>query len=151
MVSERGVVMEILDAFQAAERAGADAIGRWLAVCRDARLRGGLRVIHARDRWHAALAEARLRALGGAPRAAVGRELAAVCAVVASPGVSDRSKLAVLLARFPETGQPPLAEPVRQVEGDTETHALLETIGDDERASLEWLRRMGEVLDREGR
>ena len=39
---------------------------------------------------------------------------------------------------------------MRRVEGDAETHALLETIGDDERASLGWLRRMSEALARDG-
>src|SRR5207302_254456 len=66
---ERARVIGLLDAFQAAERAGAEAVGRWIAACSDPRLRGGLRVIRARDARHAALAEARLRALGGEPAA----------------------------------------------------------------------------------
>src|SRR6185503_20563105 len=86
-------VRGLLDAFQAAERAGSEAVGRWIAACADPRLRGGLRVIRARDARHAALAEARLRELGSEPAAAVSRELAALCGVVADPGVSDRSKL----------------------------------------------------------
>src|SRR5213593_4123791 len=103
-------VIGLLDAFQAAERAGADAMERWVAACRDPRLRGGLRVIQARDRRHAALVEARLRALGGSPHAQPSRELAALCAVVADPGVSDRSKLAALLARSPPPGSAPLRD-----------------------------------------
>ncbi len=59
--SERARVIGLLDAFQAAERAGVEAVGRWIVACADARLRGGLRMIRARDRRHAALAEARLR------------------------------------------------------------------------------------------
>jgi hypothetical protein len=125
---ERARVIGLLDAFQAAERAGAEAVGRWIAACRDPRLRGGLKVIRARD-------------------ARPSRELAALCGVVADPGVSDRSKLAVLLGRLPGTAEEPLVELVREVEGDAETRALLETIVDDERASLRWLRRALDALE----
>jgi hypothetical protein len=146
---ERGRVIGLLDAFQAAERAGAEAVRRWIGACADPRLRGGLRVIRARDTRHAALAEARLRALGGMPRARVSRELAALCGVVADPGVSDRSKLAMLVGRLPAPEDDPLATLVRDAEGDAETQALLETIVDDERTSLRWLRHIREALERE--
>src|SRR5262245_523557 len=142
-------VIGLLDAFQAAERAGVDAVERWITVCRDPRLRGGLRVIQARDRRHAALVEARLRALGGSPSASPSRQLAALCAVVADPEVSDRSKLAALLARSPPPGSGPLQDFLLQVEGDAETRALLQTIDDEERASLAWLHRMHDTLARE--
>jgi len=147
---ERARVIGLLDAFQAAERAGAEAVGRWIAACADPRLRGGLRVIRARDARHAALAEARLRALGGEPGARPSRELAALCGVVADPGVSDRSKLAMLIGRLPGPDDAPLGALVRDADGDAETQALLATIVDDERASLRWLRGMREALEREG-
>jgi hypothetical protein len=143
-------VIGLLDAFQAAERAGAEAMGRWIAVAADPRLRGGLKVIRARDLCHAALAEARLRALGGVPRARIGRELAGLCSVIGHPGVSDRSKLAMLLARFPAHAPSALGELARRAEGDAETQALLETMGDDEQASVEWLRELSAMLEREG-
>src|SRR6266481_1020398 len=107
--SERARVIWLLDAFQAAERAGVEAVGRWIVACADARLRGGLRMIRARDRRHAALAEARLPAREDAP----------------------------------------LGELVRRAEGDAETRALLETIVDDERATVRWLRGMRDALERE--
>src|SRR5216110_2572807 len=141
--SERARVIGLLDAFQAAERAGVEAVGRWIVACADARLRGGLRVIRARDRRHAALAEARLRSLGGVPGARPS-------GVVADPGVSDRSKLALILGRLPAREDAPLGELVRRAEGDAETHALLETIVDDERATVRWLRGMRDALEREG-
>jgi hypothetical protein len=149
MPFERARVIGLLDAFQAAERAGAEALGRWVGACRDPRLRGGLRVIQARDRRHALLAEARLRALGGSPSARPSRELTALCEVVGDPGVSDRSKLAALLARSPAAGSAPLRDFVERVEADAETRALLETIDDEERASLLWLHRMRDMLERE--
>ena len=51
---------------------------------------------------------------------------------------------------LPAREDAPLDELVRQAEGDAETHALLETIVDDERATVRWLRRMRDVLEQEG-
>src|SRR5262245_58031297 len=147
MSSERDRLIGLLDAFQAAERAGVEALGRWITLCRDPGLRGGLRVIQARDRGHAALAEARLRALGGEPSARVSRDLRSLCGLVADPHVSDRSKLAILVARFPDAAGP-LAHVAGRIEDDAETRALLETIEDDERVSLGWLRQMRERFER---
>jgi hypothetical protein len=146
MPSERARVIGLLDAFQAAERAGAEAVGSWIGACGNDRLRAGLRVIRTRDRRHAALAEWRLRALGAEPRARVSRDLAAVCGVVADPGVSDRSKIDLLLGRVPPNAESPLAEFARAIEDDAETRALFESIADDERSSLRWLRRIRAAL-----
>ena len=150
MTSERTRVLTLLDELQAAERAGAMALGEWAASCRDPALRGGLRVIQARGRRHAALAEQRLRALGGTPAAAVGRALAALCEVIGDPGIADRSKLAMLLARAPAAGRPPLGAALARLTGDAETRALFVSIDEDEQASLGWLRSIQDLLEREG-
>ena len=142
-------IVGLLDEFQAAERAGAEAVDHWVAVCRDARLRGGLKVIRTRDFGHASLAEGRLRALGGVPAAQVGRELGSLLAKLASPEVSDRAKLTALLARFPGQLEDPLADVVRRIDEDDETRSLLATIAEDERMSLAWLRRMNDTLEHE--
>ena len=139
MSAEAAALIPLLDALQAAERAGADALERWVASCRDPRLRGGLRVICARDRSHAALAEARLRALGGVPTATANGNLLAVCSVVADPEVSDRSKLTLLLARLAGGVEVTLERVVRTSEADAETHGLLAAIGEDDMASFRWL------------
>ena len=83
------------------------------------------------------------------PSVRIGRELAALLATLASPELSDRAKLAALLARFPGGLENPLADVVRRIEQDDETRSLLETIADDERASLAWLRRMSDTLEHE--
>src|SRR5579885_3014510 len=146
MASEQARVVALLDELQAAERAGAAALEQWIRSCREPALRGGLRVVAARDAAHATLAEERLRRLGASPSAEVSRALATLCGLLAAADVSDRSKLAVLLARFPGEVYDPFAEVVRSIEDDGETRALLETIGDAERASLRWLREVGEGL-----
>ncbi len=139
MPPERAVIA-LLDELQAAERTGAEALRQWIATCRDPALRGGLRVIAARDAGHAELVAARLRALGGTTAAQPGRNLTALCNLLAAADVSDRSKLAILLARFPTRGYDPFAPLVQRIEDDDETRALLEAIGDEERATVEWLR-----------
>jgi hypothetical protein len=145
--AEAAALIPLLDALQAAERAGADALERWVASCRDPRLRGGLRVICARDRSHAALAEARLRALGGVPVATADRELQAVCGVVADAGVSDRSKLALLIGRLAGSVEGTVERVVRTSEVDAETQAVLAAIGEDDLASVRWLRALHDALD----
>jgi hypothetical protein len=142
-------VIGLLDEFQAAERAGAEAVRRWIGACGDPRLRGGLKVIRTRDVHHAALAEARLRELGGVPAARPSRELAALCGVVSDPGVSDRSKLGMLLGRLPVPEDAPLLDLVRTMASDPETCALLEAIVDDDRASVRWLKSIRDTLERE--
>src|SRR2546426_10176525 len=100
--SERARVIWLLDAFQAAERAGVEAVGRWIVACADARLRGGLRMVRARDRRHAAASQAPLRSLRGAPGAPPRPPLAPRCGVAAAPGGSAPPEL-VLLPRRPRT------------------------------------------------
>src|SRR2546430_15535123 len=92
--SERARVIGLLDDFQAAERAGAEALGRWIVACADARLRGGLRVIRARDRRHAAPAQARPRSPGGVPGAPPSPEPAPPRGGGARPPGSPRPKAA---------------------------------------------------------
>ena len=135
----------LLDELQAAEEAGAEALGLWLATCDDPALRGGLRVIRARDIAHARLARRRLEAIGATPGQAAPRQLQSLCGVLAASDVSNRSKLTILLSRFPARADDPVPDVVRQLDDD-ETRAMLESIHDDDRASLRWLRDVGEVL-----
>jgi hypothetical protein len=139
MPASRVSLRALLDELQAAEEAGAEALGLWLATCDDPSLRGGLRVIRARDLAHARLARRRLAALGATGGQATPRQLQSLCGVLAAPDVSNRSKLTILLSRFPSRPDDPLPDSIRELEDD-ETRALLETIHADDRASLRWLR-----------
>lgn len=144
MPASRVSLPALLDELQAAEEAGAEALALWLATCDDSRLRGGLRVIRARDLAHARLARRRVTALGGATGFAAPRQLQSLCGVLAAPDVSNRSKLTILLSRFPARPDDPLPDVIRELEDD-ETRALLETIHADDRASLRWLREVGDA------
>ena len=143
MPASRVDLRALLDELQAAEAAGAEALGHWLSVCEDPKLRGGLRVIRARDRAHSKLARDRLTALGGTSAREAPRQIQSLCGVLAAAEVSNRSKLTILLARFPVRAEDPLPESVRQLDDD-ETRALLETMHEDDRASVRWLREVSE-------
>ncbi len=143
MPSERARLIALLDQMQAADGAGAAALAQWVASCADPRLRGGLRVVQARDACHATLAADRLAALGAAAESAPSRNLLALLHVLAAPGVGDRSKLAILIARFPLQPDDPFVPLLGAIVEDDETRALLETIADDDRVSLRWLREVG--------
>jgi hypothetical protein len=128
----------LLDELQAAEGAGAEALARWCASCSEPGLRGGLRVIQARDAAHARLARRRLAALDAEPQATIGHELRQLCGVLAAPDVSNSAKLRILLARFPASADDPAAGLVHELDDD-ETRALVATIRDDDRVSVRWL------------
>jgi hypothetical protein len=144
MAASQVTLPTLLDELQAAEDAGAEALGLWIAACDDLRLRGGLRVIRARDLAHARLARRRLAALGAVVGNDPPRQVQNLCGILAAPDVSNRSKLAILLSRFPARVDDPLPAAVRTLE-DAETRALLETVHDDDRVSLRWLREMGDA------
>ena len=137
--ADQAPVLALLDELQAAEQVGALALGRWITSCHDPVLRGGLRAMRARDVAHAGLARARLEELGGSPHAVVAPRLDALCALLGSSGSSDRVKLGILLARFPEGARDPLARVLAELEPDDETRALLDGLRDDDRLSLDWL------------
>ena len=148
MATSDGTLHALLDELQAAEEAGAEALGHWLATCDDPHLRGGLRVIRERDLAHARLARRRLVALGGAGTQGTPRQVQTLCGMLAAPDVSNRSKLTILLSRFPARADAGLPAVVAALEDD-ESRALLETIHEDDRASLRWLREAGETAPTE--
>src|SRR3989442_10744827 len=94
--SERARVIWLLDAFQAAERAGVEAVGRWIVACAEARLRGGLRMIRARGRRRPAPARAALRSRGRGPARAPSRALPRPGGGVPPPGAPHRLEVALL-------------------------------------------------------
>ena len=144
----------LLDALRAAEVAGAAALGRWLEHCADPALRGGLRVVRARDQAHASLVAERLAALGGAAGVGPDGRLVSLCALLGGSGHSDRAKLGVLVARLPAEGQDPagpLGPLARAAGDDRETRGILDTIADDDRVSMSWLRAVAAAPGSAGR
>lgn len=143
-MSERSQVLALLDELHATESAGAAAMERWLDVAVDPTLRGGLRVIAARDAAHGALALDRLRALGGAPERRPTPAMLELLRLVESPDVSDAAKLRAMAARLPSDQGDRIRVSATGISEDLETRALVETMSDDDRVSLAWLRAMVE-------
>lgn len=143
-MSERSRVLALLDELHATESAGAAAMTRWSAMAADPTLRGGLRVIAARDAAHGALALARLRALGGVPERAPSPARTELLRLVEAPGATDAAKLRALVARLPADRGDRVQEATAGIVEDLETRALIETMSDDDRVSLAWLRAVGE-------
>jgi len=143
-MSERGDVLQLLDELYASEHAGAAAMMRWVAATSSSTLRGGLRVIAARDEAHAELALARLRALGGEPTQEPTGPRLELLRLVESAEVSDETKLRAMLARLPRPDGERISTAGIHIEEDRETRALVETMYDDDRVSLAWLRAVGD-------
>lgn len=145
--SDRERIAALLVTLQTAESAGAAALARWAARCQEPSLKAVLLVVSARDVEHAALASARRAQLSSTAHddVGIGRALSGLCMALASDEVSDRAKLSMLLARFPSQSHDLFAAELAAVQGDDETRAMLDVIGDDERVSLRWLRMVQEA------
>ncbi len=135
-------VMAFLDQFRAGEALGEAFFGAWIAVCEDDGLRGGLRTIQQREGMHARLLEERLKALGCTPEAEIPvATFDAAMAQASSTEKDDAEKLLAFTSQFPDADAAlaPIAETIEKLRADHETRGLLETICQDERATLEWL------------
>jgi ferritin-like protein len=140
--TEREMVARFLDDFRAAESFGGEVLALWADAAREPIVRGGLRNICARERNHGQLLAERLQELGAECRADLSTHLKeAARARLASTAVSDLEKLEDFVARCPniEAAVRPIREVVAQIEDDLETKALLNTILDDEIATLRWM------------
>ena len=136
-------VVAYLDQFRAGEALGEASLGEWIAVCRTACLRGGLRTIQHREGFHARLLEERMKELGATPAFALPDALVdAVMKGSADPDVPDLQKLQAFVARFPDPDEAlrPIHEMADKLDADPETQSLLRTIAQDERSTLEFLR-----------
>jgi len=136
--NEQDMVLYLLDAYRCAEGFAARYLGAWKAVAQDPRVKGGLRTVCGREQLHADLLEERLRELGGIPQCDVPPERLADLQYYGAGSVSDREKLGKIANRLqnPEVVLQSLTAAIAQIDSDQETHALLSTILDDERASI---------------
>jgi hypothetical protein len=134
--------LAFLDQFRAGESLGAASLGAWIGVCGDDALRGSVRVIEMRESFHARLLEERIKALGGSVSAEIPEaQFAAVMESTGGTKMSDAQKLQGFVAQFPDcdAALAPIFEQADALDGDPETQALLRTIAQDERSTLECL------------
>lgn len=137
----RGVaLLGLLDGYRVAEASGAATLRKWSDLCADEGLAGGLRTIAAREAFHADLLDRRIRELGGEPQAKVPAWLSDYNDAITDPRATDDDRLEAIIAQFPDidAALAPLERTIESLESDPLTRELLRTIGQDERASLEW-------------
>jgi len=138
--SRAEALLGVLDGYRAAEASGAATLRKWSDLCEDAGLAGGLRTIAAREAFHAELLDRRIRELGGEPQARVPTWLVDYNDAITDPRATDDDRLDAIVAQFPDidAALAPLEKTIESLAGDPLTRELLRTIGQDERASLEW-------------
>jgi rubrerythrin len=138
--SRVAALLGVLDGYRAAEASGAATLRKWSDLSADAGLAGGLRTIAAREAFHAELLDRRIRELGGEPHARVPAWLADYNEVITDPRATDDDRLEAIVAQFPDidAALAPLERTIESLAGDPLTRELLRTIGQDEKASLEW-------------
>lgn len=139
--TEREMVLHFLDEFRAGETFGGEVFALWYAVSPDPRVRGGLQVVREREAMHGKLLGARIVALGGKCHASLPDKFqSAARARLGSPTIADADKLADFVRRLPdvEAAVAPIRDVLAQIEEDCETRALLESILEDEMATVRW-------------
>ncbi len=142
LTTERHLVTRFLDDFRAAESAGATVLSGWAAVARDPSVRGGLRVLCARETRHGELLAQRLHELGAACHATLGPDLTDAAGTrLGSPRISDLEKLQELLVRHADVDMMlhPIRDVIVQIDEDQETRALLSAILEEEIVTLRWI------------
>ena len=145
----RAELLRFLDRFRAGEALGEATTAAWIEVSDVACVKGGLHVVAEREAMHARLLEACIRAHGGTPR----YELPESVCAEAIRRVSDRTRgdAEKVLEFVQRTGEAekalePIYKMADRLDGDPETQALLRTIAQDERSTLEFFQQACKLL-----
>ena len=146
----RAELLRFLDRFRAGEALGKATAKAWIEVSDVACVKGGLRVVAQREGMHARLLSDCMRALGGTPS----YELPDAVVETAMQRVSDaaRGDAAKVLEFVQQAGETEKAlEPIYQMadrlDAEPETQALLRTIAQDERSTLEFFQQACKLLN----
>jgi hypothetical protein len=147
---EKGELLRFLDRFRAGEALGAATTKAWVEVSDVACVKGGLHVVAEREAMHVRLLDACIRAHGGTPR----YELPEAVRAEAMRRVCDRARgdAAKVLEFVQQVGETEKAlEPIyrmaARLDDDPETQALLRTIAQDERSTLEFFQQACKLLN----
>jgi hypothetical protein len=147
--TERAMLLRFLDDFRAAETFGSVVLSSWLDVARDRELRGGLRVVCEREAMHGRLLGARLAEIGGrAEKSLPEASREAARARFGARDVSDADKIREIVRRLTDVDSAvaPIREVMDQIEEDRETRNLLQSILEDEAATVRWFHATAERL-----
>ena len=146
----RAELLRFLDRFRAGEALGEATTKAWIEVSDVACVKGGLHVVAQREGMHARLLDDCIRAHGGAKRYELPE---AVCAE-AMKRISDRTRgdAAKVLEFVQRTGEAdkalePIYKMADRLDDDPETQALLRTIAQDERSTIEFFTQACQLLN----
>ena len=142
-------LISFLDQFRAGEALGEASTGAWIDVSDLPCVRGGLRTIQQREGMHARLLEARIKELGGSPAFDLPERIYEQTMQDAGDAEKgDARKVADFVARFPDADAAvaPIHDMIERIQGDDETRFLLQTIAQDERATIEFFVEAAELL-----
>jgi hypothetical protein len=146
----RSELLKFLDRFRAGESLGEATTQAWIEVSDVACVKGGLHVVAQREGMHARLLDACIRAHGGTPR----YELPEAVREAAMQRICDRSRgdAAKVLDFEQQVGETekalaPIYEMADRLDDDPETQALLRTIAQDERSTLEFFQQACALLN----
>lgn len=146
---ERERIVHLLQAYRSTENFNAHYIPLWAQATPDEGMRGGLRIVHAREGFHARVLRERLRELGETTFIEVAQERHdRDVPFFASPQRSDLEKLDLLVHVFEDCDAffEPITSLIDEIRDDLQTREMLRTILDDEYATVKWFRHMHAVL-----
>ncbi len=143
--SERDRIVHLLQAYRSTESFNAHYLPKWAEASTDEGMKGGLRMVHAREGVHARLIRERLRELGETTFIEVSQERHDTqVPFFASRERTDLEKLAFLGHVFEDVDDffKPITDLISDIKEDLQTREILRTILDDEYATVQWFARM---------
>lgn len=143
--TERDRIVHLLQMYRSTENFNAHFLPMWAQVSPDEGLKGGLRIVQAREGVHARLMRERLRELGETTFVEVPQERhERDVPFFASPERSDVEKLHVLVHLFDDVDHyfKPITDLIDDIREDLQTREMLRTILDDEYATVKWFDQM---------
>ena len=143
--SEGDRIVHLLHAYRSTENFNAHYLPKWAEASDDEGMKGGLRVIQAREGVHARLMRERLRELGETTFIEVSQERhERDVPFFAARERSDLEKLAFLGHVFEDVDDffKPITDLISDIKEDLQTREMLRSILDDEYATVEWFAHM---------
>ena len=143
--SERDRIVHLLQAYRSTESFNAHYLPKWAEASTDEGLKGGLRMVQAREGVHARLMRERLRELGETTFIEVSQERHdQQVPFFASREKTDLEKLAFLGHVFEDVDDffKPITDLISDIKEDLQTREMLRTILDDEYATVQWFAQM---------
>lgn len=139
--TEKDRIVHFMQMYRSTEHFNATFILPWIEVSPSEAVRGGLRIVQAREGVHARMMRERLRELGETTFVDVSEERKATqIPFFASPERSDLEKMDMLVHIFDDLDDffEPLTTLIDNIKEDLQTREMLRTILEDEYATVKW-------------